>query len=58
MGVGDFDAASATQSERLDILNGRLRIRELPMAANENANLLKCLVTDDNGVDHPHIQQV
>jgi len=53
VGVGDFDAASATPSERLDILNGRLRIRELPLAANENANLLKYLVTDENGVDHP-----
>jgi len=58
VGLGDFDAASATPSERLDILNGRLRIRELPLAANENANLLKYLVTDDNGVDHPRILQV
>ena len=38
--------------ERLDILTGRLRIRELPLAANENANLQKYLVTDDNGVVH------
>jgi hypothetical protein len=52
VGVGDFDAASATPSERLDILNGRLRIRELPLAANENANLAKYLVTDDNGLIH------
>ncbi len=52
VGVGDFDAASATPSERLDILNGRLRIRELPLAANENANLAKYLVTDNNGVIH------
>jgi hypothetical protein len=52
VGVGDFDAASATPSERLDILNGRLRIRELPLAANESANLAKYLVTDDNGLIH------
>jgi hypothetical protein len=52
VGVGDFDAASATPSERLDILNGRLRIRELPLAGNENANLAKYLVTDNNGVIH------
>jgi hypothetical protein len=50
VGVGDFDAVSATPSERLDVLNGRLRIRELPLAGNENANLLKYLVADDNGV--------
>jgi hypothetical protein len=50
VGVGDFDAASATPSERVDILNGRLRILELSLAGNENANLLKYLVTDDKGV--------
>ncbi|MEZ4756101.1 MAG: hypothetical protein R2817_04660 [Flavobacteriales bacterium] len=50
VGVGDFDAASATPSERLDILTGRLRIRELPLAANENANLTRYLVADNNGV--------
>jgi hypothetical protein len=52
VGLGDFDAASATPSERLDILTGRLRIRELPLAVNENANLVKYLVTDNNGVIH------
>ncbi len=57
MGVGDFDAASAKPSERLDILTGRLRIRELPLADNENDNLAKYLVADYNGVDHNCILQ-
>ena len=30
VGIGDFDAVSATPDERLDVLDGRVRIRELP----------------------------
>jgi len=52
VGIGDFLSASTGPEERLDILNGRLRIRELPLAANENASLAKYLVTDNNGVIH------
>jgi hypothetical protein len=52
VGIGDFLSAATGPEERLDILTGRLRIRELPLAANENANLARYLVTDDNGVIH------
>ncbi len=36
---GDLDGAGAMPIERLDILTGRLRIRELPLPANENSSL-------------------
>jgi hypothetical protein len=52
VGIGDFLSAATGPEERLDILTGRLRIRELPLAANENASLAKYLVTDNNGVIH------
>ncbi|MEZ4758067.1 MAG: hypothetical protein R2817_14660, partial [Flavobacteriales bacterium] len=49
-GIGDYFTAGLQPEERLDILDGRLRIRELPLAANENANLTRYLVADNNGV--------
>jgi hypothetical protein len=48
VGVGDFDAASATPSERLDILNGRLRIRPLPTDPPMTSE--QFMVVDNTGV--------
>ncbi|MDQ3101267.1 MAG: hypothetical protein M3R08_07760, partial [Bacteroidota bacterium] len=49
-GIGDFNTASTEPTERLDVLNGRLRIRELPLAGNEaDAEYLMMVV--DNSTD-------
>ena len=48
VGVGDFDAASATPSERLDILTGRLRIRPLPTDPPMGSD--QFMVVDNTGV--------
>ena len=56
IGIGDWYAANLVDptitepEERLDIVNGRLRIRELPLVANQNETLNKYMVVDDNGV--------
>ncbi|MGV3636699.1 MAG: tail fiber domain-containing protein [Flavobacteriales bacterium] len=58
VGLGDFYAGNLSDpvnvvepTERLDILNGRLRIRELPTGPAAST-LTKFLVTDANGVIH------
>lgn len=47
VGIGDFDAASAIPVERLDVLDGRLRIRELPEASGQADAAYKVMVVDD-----------
>ena len=48
VGIGDFaPAAVGDPTERVDILDGRLRVRELPDPANQNNALTKVLVVDD-----------
>jgi len=51
VGVGDFDAVSATPNARLDVLDGKVRIRELPTSPAAST-LTQFLVTDANGVIH------
>jgi hypothetical protein len=46
VGIGDFDAASETPAERLDVLNGRVRIQQLPDDP-EAKELTKILMVDD-----------
>lgn len=56
VGIGDFfresvlTASVVDPTERLDVLDGRVRIRELPLVANQNETLNKYMVVDDNGV--------
>ena len=57
-GLGDFHRGNILDSvnvneptERLDILNGRLRIRELPTTASNDA-VSKYMVVDNTGVVH------
>ncbi|MBL7951820.1 MAG: tail fiber domain-containing protein [Flavobacteriales bacterium] len=46
-GIGNFDGAGVQPTERVDVLDGRLRIRQLP--GNSAANsLTKVLVVDDS----------
>ena len=53
IGVGDFYAANLADpsitepTERLDMVNGRLRIRELPEASGEATGTYKVMVVDD-----------
>lgn len=47
-GIGDFNAGAASPTERLDVLNGRVRIRRLPYDT-EAPDLTKVLVVDDSG---------
>jgi hypothetical protein len=51
-GIGDWftTGGNGNPTERLDILDGRVRIRELPLVANQNETLNKYMVVDDNGV--------
>ena len=58
-GLGDFyrgnilDPVNVNEpTERLDILNGRLRIRDLPLPAGENTGVSKYMVVADDGVVH------
>jgi len=58
IGLGDFYAGNYTDpsnvlepTERLDVLNGRVRIRQLPTDA-EDETLDKYMVVDDDGVVH------
>jgi hypothetical protein len=45
-GIGDFNAAGVAPTERLDVVNGRVRIRQLP-DDSEGEDLTKVLVVDD-----------
>ncbi len=47
VGIGDWFAAGVEPSERLDIVDGRLRIRELPEPAGEATGIYKVMVVDD-----------
>ena len=53
IGVGDFYAANLVDAniteptERLDMVNGRLRIRDLPEASGEATGTYKVMVVDD-----------
>jgi hypothetical protein len=51
VGIGDFDAVSETPAERLDMLNGRVRIRQLPTSPAAGT-LTRYMVVDDDGVVH------
>ncbi|MBK6831298.1 MAG: hypothetical protein IPG92_11430 [Flavobacteriales bacterium] len=50
VGIGDFFAASDEPSERLDVVTGNVRIRELPDAGGEMPTEEKFVVTDADGV--------
>lgn len=48
VGVGDFAPPTVGDpTERLDMLDGRLRIRDLPLPANEATGTYKIMVVDD-----------
>jgi Chaperone of endosialidase len=47
-GIGDFASGAVEPTERLDVLDGRVRIRKLPFDT-EAPNLTKVLVVDDSG---------
>jgi hypothetical protein len=49
LGVGDFFTATAQPNERLDVLDGRVRIRQLPND-DEEPTEDKVMVVDDDGV--------
>ncbi|MCB0791944.1 MAG: tail fiber domain-containing protein [Flavobacteriales bacterium] len=51
VGIGDWFAAAATPSERLDVLDRTIRIRRL-VPDYEDQSLEKFVVTDDNGRLH------
>lgn len=46
-GLGDFQLGGVQPTERLDLLTGRMRVRELMLPANQGASLTKVLVVDD-----------
>lgn len=48
LGVGDWRAAGMEPVERLDILDGRVRIRKLPEAEGEAMDSYKVMVVDDS----------
>lgn len=57
IGIGDFFAGNLANpayvtepTERLDIVNGRVRVRDLPNANNQNNALTKVLVVEDAAV--------
>jgi hypothetical protein len=50
-GVGDFASAVAQPAERVDLLDGRLRIRQLPSDPQAD-NLNRFMVVDNAGVVH------
>ena len=47
-GIGDFFSAVDNPTERLDVLDGDVRIRELPDASNEAVDQYKVMVVDDS----------
>lgn len=47
-GVGDWNTAGLEPTERFDVLDGRLRIRELPEASGEAEGDYKVMVVDDS----------
>ena len=47
-GIGDFATAVDNPTERLDVLDGDVRIRELPDASNEAVDEYKVMVVDDS----------
>ncbi|MBK9147859.1 MAG: tail fiber domain-containing protein [Flavobacteriales bacterium] len=47
VGLGDWAAGADIPQERLDILDGRVRIRTLPDAANQADGIYKVMVVDD-----------
>ncbi len=49
IGIGDFNAAGTDPSERLDIITGRVRIRQLPNDLPDNT-LTKIMVVDNTGL--------
>ncbi len=49
MGIGDFQTAGLQPTERLDLLDGKLRIRQLPTDAEANT-LNQYMVVDTNGI--------
>lgn len=49
VGIGDFSALGIDPQEQLDVLTGRLRLRELPTTLPNN-NLTKVMMVDNNGV--------
>jgi hypothetical protein len=52
VGVGDFDAVSATPTERLDVLNGKVRIRQLPTDAVSTSNEYVTVNTTTGVLEH------
>lgn len=55
VGIGDWNAATVANGgvqvnplDRLDVLNGRVRVRELPDPPSQNDALTKVLVVDDD----------
>ena len=47
VGLGEFDAAGEAPLERLDVLDGRVRVRELPDASGQASGSYKVMVVDD-----------
>ena len=50
VGIGDWFAAAVSPEERLDVLDGHVRIRQLPTDASTDDD--KVMVVDDDGVVH------
>ena len=48
-GIGDWTAAGLSPTSRLDVLNGAVRVRDLPTAPYQNNALTKVLVVEDTG---------
>ncbi len=51
-GIGDFHTASDQPDERLDVLNGGVKIRDLPTAPYNDDELERIVVVDDDGLLH------
>lgn len=52
VGVGDFDAVSATPEERIDVLDGKVRIRQLPTDAVSTSNEYVTVNTTTGVLEH------
>ncbi|MBK7086208.1 MAG: tail fiber domain-containing protein [Flavobacteriales bacterium] len=52
VGIGDWNAAATDPEERLDVLDGAVRIRDLPSNTFEDPSLTQIVMTDPTGVLH------
>ena len=52
VGIGDWFAAGVDPDERLDVLDGAVRIRDLPSNTYEDPTLTQVVMTDPAGVLH------